>query len=119
MKREIIIDAANKKLGRVASNIALALRGKTDADFLPHRTVLPKVIVKNVDKINFSEKRLKNSFYARYSGYPSGRKTISALEVAKKDKREVLRRAISGMLPRNRLKKGMIKNLIIYHGEDR
>ena len=119
MKKEIVIDAKNKKLGRVASEIAKALRGKTEADFLPNRTTTPKVIVKNADVINFSEKKLKGAFHARYSGYPGGRKVTSAFLVARKDKREVLRHAILGMLPRNRLKKNMVKNLIIYHGEDR
>ena len=119
MKKEIIIDAKNKKLGRIASEIAKALRGKTEADFLPERTAMPKVIVKNADEISFSEKKLKESFHARYSGYPGGRKETSAFLVAEKDKREVLKHAVVGMLPRNRLKKTMIKNLIIYHGEDR
>lgn len=118
MKKEIIIDAKNKKLGRIASQIALALRGKTNVGFLPHVTVLPKVIVKNADAIDFSEKKLKEKKFGRYSGYPGGRRTKSALEVAQKDKRDVLKRAVSGMLPRNRLKKMMIKNLTLYHGED-
>lgn len=117
MKKEIVIDAKNKRLGRVASKIARALRGKTEADFLPNRTVLPKVFVKNGDLVDISEKKLKESEHARYSGYPSGRKVSSAWEVAKKDKRLVFRHAVLGMLPHNRLRKIMIKNLIIYHGE--
>lgn len=119
MKSNTIIDAKNKKLGRIASEIALVLRGKTDADYLPNRTALPKVIVKNVDEIAFSEKRLKETVFARYSGYPSGRKLKSAWEVAQKDKREVLKHAVFGMLAKNRLKKFMIKNLTMYHGENR
>ena len=119
MKKEIVIDAKSKKLGRVASEIAKALRGKTEADFLPSRIATPRVTVKNADAISFSEKKLKGAFHARYSGYPGGRKVTSAFLVAQKDKREVLRHAVLGMLPRNRLKKNMVKNLIIYHGEDR
>lgn len=119
MAKEIIIDAKNKKLGRLASEVAKALRGKTDAGFLPHSLDLPKVMVKNADEVAFSEKKLKEKEYWTYSGYPGGRKVKTAWEVAQKDKREVLRRAVSGMLAKNRLKKIMIKNLILLHGEDR
>ncbi|KKT29598.1 MAG: 50S ribosomal protein L13 [Candidatus Giovannonibacteria bacterium GW2011_GWB1_46_20] len=114
-----MIDAKGKRLGRIASGTAFALRGKTKADFLPHNTVLPKVVVKNADAVDFSEKKLKEKKFWRYSGYPGGMKLKSAHEVAQKDKREVLRRAVLGMLPHNRLRKIMIKNLIIYHGEDK
>ena len=119
MKSEIIIDAKGKKMGRVASQIAKSLRGKTDADFLPNRTTFPKVTVKNVDGISFSENKLKKTFFQRYSGYPGGRKVLSAWEIAQKDKREVLRHAIWGMLHKNRLKKEIIKNLTMYHGKDK
>lgn len=119
MKKEFIIDAKDKKLGRIASEIAKTLRGKAEADFLPERTTMPKVVVKNVDEISVSEKKLKESVHARYSGYPSGRHTTSAFIVAQKDKREVLKHAILGMLPHNRLRKTMIKNLTLRHGEDR
>jgi len=116
---EIIIDAKNKKMGRLASEAAKALRGKTSAAFLPNSQNLPKVIVKNADEIDFSEKKLKESFFARYSGYPGGRRVKSAFVVAQKDKREVLKKAILGMLPKNKLRKIMIKNLILKHGEDK
>ncbi|OGF64454.1 50S ribosomal protein L13 [Candidatus Giovannonibacteria bacterium RIFCSPHIGHO2_01_FULL_45_24] len=119
MAKEIIIDAKNKKLGRIASETAKALRGKTSVGFLPHSLDLPKVIVKNADSIAFSEKKLKDREFWTYSGYPGGRKVKSAWEVAQTNKRDVLRRAVSGMLRKNRLKKLMIKNLIIYHGEDK
>lgn len=119
MVKEIIIDAENKKVGRLASEIAKALRGKTSAGFLPYSLDLPKVTVKNTDGMAFSEKKLKEKEYWTYSGYPGGRKVKSAWEVAQKDKREVLRRAVWGMLRKNRLKKIMIKNLILLHGADR
>lgn len=117
MKSEIIIDAKGKKLGRLASEVAKALRGKTEADFLPNRTTFPKVTVKNADLIEFSENKLKKTFFQTYSGYPGGRKVFSAWEVAKKDKREVLKHAIHGMIHKNRLKKEMLKNLTLKHGE--
>ena len=116
---EITLDAKNKKPGRFASEVAYALRGKTSANFLPNSKNFPKVTVKNVDDADFSEKKLKESFFSRYSGYPSGRNVKSAFVVAQKDKREVLKKAILGMLPKNKLRKIMIKNLILKHGEDK
>ena len=119
MKNEIVIDAKGKKIGRLASEIAKTLRGKTEADFAPNRTMFPKVIVKNVDMVSFSENKLKNTFFQRYSGYPGGRKVFSAFEIAEKDVREVLKHAVLGMIRKNTLKKRMIKNLTLLHGEDK
>lgn len=117
MKKEIIIDAKYKKLGRVASEVALVLRGKTSADFLPHRVEFPKVFVTNIDELNLSQEKLKKIFFISYSGYPGGQKEKSAHSVAQKDKKELLLKAISGMIKRNRLKKIMIKNLVLLHGD--
>ncbi len=117
MKKEIIIDAKDKKLGRLASQVASALRGKTDPDFLPSRTEFPRVIVTNVDAMNLSEKKLKETFFSRYSGYPGGLHKKSASTVAAKDKRELLRRAVSGMLKNNRIKDPILKGLMLYHGD--
>ena len=119
MKKEIIIDAKGKKPGRLASQIAFSLRGKTDADFLPERKEFPRVIVKNVDLLDFSRNKLKESFFKSYSGYPSGLKERSAKSVFEKDPREVLKHAIAGMIKRNRLKDRIIKNLVLYHGNEK
>lgn len=119
MTQEIMIDAKGKKLGRLASGVALALRGKTNPGFLPHDTDLPRVTVTNVDGLDLSEKKLKSKFFATYSGYPSGRKQTNIWEVAQKNKFAVLRHAVLGMLPHNRLRKIMIKNLVLKHGEDK
>jgi large subunit ribosomal protein L13 len=118
-KTEITIDAANKKLGRVASDIALALRGKKSPTFAPHKTNTPKVLVKNVDSISFSERRLKDTYFVRYSGYPGGKKDIPVSDVLKKDPRDVLEHAVSGMIPKNKLHKNIMKQLTMYHGEDK
>ncbi len=117
MKKEIIIDATDKKLGRLASQVASALRGKTDPDFMPNRTEFSRVIVKNVDAMSTSEKKLKETIFGRYSGYPGGRHEKTAFTVAEKDKRELLHRAVSGMLKQNRIKAPMLKGLILYHGD--
>lgn len=117
MKKEITIDAKNGKLGRIASKIAVALRGKTDADFLPHKVEFPLVYVKNVDQMDLSENKLKKTFSVRYSGYPGGLKHTSAFLVAQKDKRDLLKLAVWGMIKNTRLKKRMLKNLILIHGD--
>lgn len=115
--RQIIIDAKGKKMGRVASEVALALRGKLSVDFLPNNVELPKVLVKNVGELDLSREKLKKTFFVRYSGYPGGKKIISAHDVAQKNKKELLKKAISGMIRRNRLKSKMIKNLTLYDGD--
>lgn len=115
--RQIIINAKGKKMGRLASEAALALRGKTSADFLPNRVESPKVLIKNVGELDLSFEKLKKTFFVRYSGYPGGKKIFSAHDVASKDKKELLKKAISGMLRRNRLKSKMIKNLTLYDGD--
>jgi large subunit ribosomal protein L13 len=119
MIKEIIIDAQKQKLGRVASEVAKSLRGKTTPDFLPNRTVFPKVTVKNTDKIDINTRRLKKTTFSNYSGYPGGRKVHSMLDLAESDMRELLKRAVWGMLPKNKLRSVMIKNLILYHGDDK
>lgn len=116
MKKEITIDAKDGKLGRLASKIATALRGKTDADFLPHKVEFPQVYVTNVDDMDLSESKLKKTFSVRYSGYPGGLKETSAFLIAQKDKRDLLKLAVWGMLKNNRLKKRMLKNLTLFHG---
>lgn len=117
MTYDFVFDAKDQILGRFASRVALALRGKTKANFLPSRTRLPRVLVKNVSSLRFNEQRLKASAFWRYSGYPSGRHEKTAWEVAQKNPLEVLRHAVWGMLPKNKLRSRLIKNLIMYHGD--
>lgn len=119
MIKEIIIDAGKQKLGRVASEIAKSLRGKTTPDFMPNRTTFPKVTVKNVDKIDTNMRRLGKTTFSTYSGYPGGRKVHSMLELAEKDMCELVRHTVWGMLPKNKQRSVMIKNLILYHGDDK
>lgn len=117
MNQEIIIDAKGQKLGRIASEIAKSLRGKTTPDFLPNRVTFPKIIIKNVDSIDVNTRRLKKTTFSTYSGYPGGRKIHSMLDLAEKDMGELLKHAVWGMLPKNKLRSVMIKNLILYHGD--
>lgn len=111
------IDASNKRLGRLASKIATLLRGKDQPDFLPYKLPDNKVIVFNTSKMVISGKKFENKKYFRHSGYPGGIKNKTFKELFEKDPSEPLRRAVYGMLPKNKLRDKMIKNLKLYGGE--
>jgi large subunit ribosomal protein L13 len=108
-----VIDAEKKSLGRVATEAAMALMGKDQAGYEPNK-VGGKVHVTNVSKLNITEKKLKEKIYQTYSGYPGGQKEKTMEEViAKKGHGEIMRKAIRGMLPSNRLRDLRLKNLKI------
>lgn len=112
--KEYIIDAKEKVLGRLAVEAAVLLRGKNAANFLPRLT--PQNIVKiiNTDQIKFTGKKGKQKIYRRHSGYPGGLKEISLEKLMDKDSCEVLRLAVYGMLPKNRTRDKIIKNLRLF-----
>lgn len=108
------IDAQGKKLGRVASQAATLLMGKNRTDFVRNSIPAVKVKILNASKLNVLNKKLEEKSYKSYSGYPGGLKTPSMKKVvADKGMKEVLRKAIHGMLPTNKLRPRMMKNLII------
>lgn len=108
------IDATNKKLGRIASEAAKILMGKNLPSFKRNEVPAVSVVIENASKIDISAKKLLSMRHERYSGYPGGRKVLSARHVvAKKGYSELFRKAVFGMLPTNRLRARMIKYLII------
>lgn len=107
------IDASNKSLGRLATQIAILLRGKHKPDFLPYKDTGDFVIVKNVEKIKLTGKKLEKKKYYRHSGYLGGLKEITLKELFQKNPKEVLRKAVWGMLPKNKLRSRIIKKLKI------
>jgi len=106
-----IIDASSKTLGRLSTEIANLLRGKHKPDFLPYKNTGDFVMVKNVDKIKFTGKKLEKKKYYRHSGYLGGLKETSLKRLFQKNPKEVLRRAVFGMLPKNKLRARIIKKL--------
>lgn len=107
------IDATGKPLGRLAVEVALILRGKNKADYLPNKAGESKVVVQNISKIKVTGKKMKDKVYSWHSGHPGGFKQATMAEVVeKKGFQEIFRRAVLGMLPKNKLRKIMIKNLI-------
>ena len=107
------IDAANQSAGRLATQIAIILRGKNKPEFQPHLDLGDIVQVSNADKLKFTGKKLEQKKYFRYSGYPGGLKETKMGDLAESNPAEILRRAVREMLPGNRLRKGMMKRLII------
>lgn len=105
------IDADNKVLGRLAVRIALLLRGKNKADFEPHKDMGDIVIVKHADKIRVTGRKLEQKKYYRHSGYMGGLKETSLKAMLKEKPEEVLRSAVSGMLPKNKLRAKQLKRL--------
>lgn len=108
------IDAKGKALGRVASEAAKALMGKTRADYAPHVRSDVKVMISNASKLTIREKKRISQVYQSYSGYPSGRRveTLSSL-TKRKGYAGVIRKAVERMLPRNTMRTARLKNLII------
>lgn len=105
------IDAAGKPLGRLAAQIAMILRGKNKASFTPHIDGGDFVEVANCDKIKFTGKKLEQKEYIWHTNHPGGLKTKKVSDVFAKDPGQVLKNAVMGMLPKNKLRDQMIKRL--------
>jgi large subunit ribosomal protein L13 len=111
-----LVDAEGKVLGRMASEIARILRGKNKPIFTPHVDTGDFVIVINADKVRFTGNKLKGKVYYRHSGYPGGLKSITAERLLEKKPTEVVRKAVKGMLPKNRIGRELLKKLKVYTG---
>lgn len=111
---EYKIDAKNRTLGRVASEAAKALRGKNEASFEDNVVADVKVVVSNVNDLKVTGLKMDQKIYKKYSGYPGGlTETVMSKVVEKKGKAYIFEKAVRGMLPKNKLQKQMMKNLII------
>ncbi len=114
-----VVDAADKTLGRLASQIASVLRGKHKPTFTPHVDTGDFVIVLNADKIKLTGNKLQNKLYYRHTGYPGGIKVKSAGDILQsKRPEELLEKAVKGMLPHNSLGRQMFKKLRVYAGNE-
>ncbi len=112
MKRQThTIDAQDQVLGRLATQIAVLLRGKGKPDFLPNQDMGDFVIVKNVDKIKITGRKMEQKKYYRHTGYIGGLKETPLKKVFEKSPDEVLKRTVFGMLPKNKLRAEQIKRL--------
>lgn len=111
-RKVVTIDAENKSLGRVAVEVAVSLRGKNKVSFVPYMDMGDTVIVKNVDKMKYTGNKLEGKKYHRFTGYLGNLKTATLKEfLTKKGPKEVLRKAVMGMLTKNTLRDRQIKRL--------
>ena len=113
-----IVDVNNKVLGKVASKIATVLRGKHKPVFTRHVDTGDFVVVINAGKVHFTGNKLENKQYYRHSGYPGGLKVTNASEMLEKKPENIIRYAVKGMLPKNRLGRQQFKKLKVYSGTD-
>ncbi|MBI4023230.1 50S ribosomal protein L13 [Candidatus Berkelbacteria bacterium] len=111
------VDATNRILGRLATEIAVALRGKDRAAFAPHKVVGDRVIVTNAQAVKVTGRKLTDKIYYTHSGYIGSLKAESLGDLMKRKPEEVIRRAVWGMLPSNRLRRELMRRLVIFPGE--
>ncbi|MFP3866766.1 MAG: 50S ribosomal protein L13 [Desulfobacteraceae bacterium] len=115
-KKWFLVDARGQTLGRLASQIALILRGKTKPVYTPHADMGDFVVVVNAGQVRLTGKKLDRKIYYRHSGYMGGLKSISARQLLDKKPEQVLRAAVRGMLPKNSLGRRLLKKLKVYAG---
>ena len=114
----LIVDATGLTLGRLATRIAVALRGKNKPEYTPHVDTGDFVIVVNAEKIAVTGNKMADKKYYRHSGYPGGLKVRTLAEQLERRPEEVIRKAVKGMLPRNRLARKQLTKLKVYAGPD-
>ena len=117
-KEWFVIDATDQVLGRLASRIAVILRGKHKAGFTPHVDCGDNIIVINADKVRLTGKKLTDKVYVRHTGYPGGQRFANPKELLQRKPIAVIEEAVKGMLPKTRLGAAILKNLKVYAGAE-
>ena len=117
-KEWLLVDAENEVVGRLASKVAMLLRGKHKASFTPHSDSGSNVIIINADKVRFTGKKLTDKEYVRYTGYQGGQRFSTPKELMAKNPTEILTHAIHGMLPKNRLGRVLNTNVRVFAGTE-
>ena len=120
-KRErnwVLVDASGKTLGRIATRIADALRGKRKPEYTPHIDTGDFVVVVNAEKIHVTGDKLRQKIYYRHTGYPGGIRSRTLAEQLQRRPEEVIRKAVKGMLPKNRLAAAQLRKLKVYAGPE-
>ena len=117
-KKWVLIDAKDRALGRVASQAASIVRGKNKPTYTPHVDMGDNVIIINAGQIKLTGKKWDDKIYRWYTGYHGGIKLLTAKELIQRKPTELLKKAIRGMLPKNRLGRALFSNFRIYATED-
>ena len=119
VKRDwLLVNASGETLGRLATKVAMILRGKHKPIYTPHVDTGDFVVIINAEKINLTGKKMENKRYYHHTGYPGGIKSITVKDMLKKEPKNVIKFAVKGMLPKNPLGRMMIKKLKVYSGEE-
>jgi large subunit ribosomal protein L13 len=113
-----VVDAADKTLGRLASEIAHRLRGKHKPEYTPHVDTGDYIVVINAEKVKVTGSKATDKIYHRHTGYPGGLKSVSFEKLIDKAPERVIQGAVKGMLPRNPLGRAMFKKLRVYAGSE-
>jgi large subunit ribosomal protein L13 len=117
-KKWYLVDAKDRVLGRLATQIAMRLRGKHKPVFTPHADTGDFIVVINANKVTLTGRKWDKKFYYRHTGYTGGLKEISAKKLLEKKPEDILRFAVRGMLPKNSLGRRQLKKLKIYSGSE-
>ena len=110
-KNWVLVDADGQNLGRLASKVAILLRGKHKPNFTPHVDCGDNVIVINSKKINLTGNKWEQKKYIRYTGYPGGQRSLNATEQFEKNPNSIIEKSVKGMLPKNKLGADLFRNL--------
>ena len=117
-KKWVLIDATDLALGRLASRVALVLRGKNKPGFTPNVDCGDNVIIINAEKVILKGKKMTDRVYSRYTGYPGGQRFTTPAEILAKKPAELIRMSVKGMLPKTRLGADQLNNLFVYAGPE-
>ncbi|MCX6236610.1 MAG: 50S ribosomal protein L13 [Bacteroidia bacterium] len=115
-KEWVIVDATDQILGRLASKVALVLRGKHKPGYTPHVDCGDNVIVINAEKIRLTGNKWKGKEYVRHTGYPGGQRVMTAADILKKFPERLMEKSVKGMLPKNSLGAKLFNNLYVFVG---
>lgn len=117
-KEWFVIDATNVVVGRLASRVALVLRGKHKPSYTPHVDCGDNVIIINAEKVRFTGKKWSDKNYYHHTGYPGGKRVAHPIDVLRSHPERLVEHAVCGMLPKNRLGRRLFRNLFVYTGAE-
>ncbi len=116
-KQWFLVDAKDQILGRLSSKVAKILRGKYKTNYTPHADCGDNVVIINSEKITMSGNKMDKREIFSHTGFPGGQKRITPNDMLKKDGTSLIKHAVKGMLPKNKLGSAILKNLYLYEGE--
>lgn len=117
-KEWVLVDAENEVLGRLATKVAMMIRGKYKTNYTPHVDCGDNVVVINADKVKLTGNKWDQKEYVRHTGYPGGQRHTTAKEMMAKKPEFIVENAVKGMLPKNKLGSALFRNLYVYAGSE-